>query len=492
MSRSHAGAGGVRGDAALLGIAGMVEYGLQLILPVILVRTLTPEAFGEYRLVWLLASTALAIFPLAVPQSLFHFLPQANQSDRPKLVGNALLFVTIGGLATAALLLLIWSWLPAAVVGLQRYSVLAPAFLALWVIGSLMDVLPTADGHARWQALATVALAVLRTVAIGLVALLGRDVDFVLLAMCVFALTKAALIPLYAHTAASSRGLAIDVQMLGRQVRYALPFAVGNAFFLLRVQADQWIVAANFPPEVFALISIATVALSISTLVRQPLNNATLPRLSHLIGIGQLESARELVAKAYAALALLLLPVLGLLFVVAREVVEIAYTPRYLGAAPLMQLYLVGQMTMVFAAGHLLVIIQAGRLATMISAVCLALSVTLSLAGVYWIGLAGAVAGSIISLLVGEVWALLAVTRRLGTTVAGIMHWKITGRAVGVVSTAVLVTSLARNFAWDGLEVWGRLAATSLTFAIVVAAAATAAGLHRTTIALLAGFPRQA
>jgi O-antigen/teichoic acid export membrane protein len=479
--------GSIRRGATLLGLAGMLEYGLQLVLPVILVRTLTPEAFGDYRLLWLLAGTALAIFPLAVPQSLFHFLPQAEPADRPRLVGNAWLFVTLSGLTAAALLLLSWSWLPASVAGLQRYSLLAPAFLALWVMGSLIDVLPTADGNARWQAQSMALLALLRTLALGLTAVLSRDAAFVMLAMCVFALTKGLLVPLYARTGASVRGLALNGPLLASQLRYALPFAVGNALFMLRVQAEQWIVAAYFPPEVFALISIAAIVLSVATLIRKPLNNATLPRLSELVGSGQRGAACELLAKAYGALAIVLLPVLGLLFVVASEVVEIVYTPRYLGAAPLMQLYLLGQMVTVFAAGHLLVILNAGRLATTISAVCLALSVVLSLAGVRWIGLEGAVAGSIVSLVVGEVWALLAVTRLLNTTVMEVMRWNITGRSVLVVALALAAAWVARDLAFAGFGVWGRLGATGAVFTLVVAAGGFATGLHKASRTLLGG-----
>ena len=86
----------------MLGAAGVIEYGLQLLLPVILVRSLTAEAFGDYRLVWLLATTALAIFPLFIPGSLFHFLPRASPGSRAALMGNSLIFV-VGAGAVAGL-----------------------------------------------------------------------------------------------------------------------------------------------------------------------------------------------------------------------------------------------------------------------------------------------------------------------------------------------------------------------------------------------------
>jgi len=475
---------GVRRGGAFLGVAGLLEYTLQFLLPVILVRTLTPEAFGDYRLVWLLATSALAIFPLAIPLSLFHFLPKAAAPERPVLVGNALLFVALSGLAATALLLLTWRWMPESIAGLQEYSLLVPVFLGLWVAGSLLDVLPTADGNPHWQAGAIVGLGILRTAALGLAAILSQDVSVVLMALCLFALTKTLLALLYARISASTPGLALQGSLLLSQISYALPFAIGNALFLLRVQADQWIVAAFFPPDVFALISIATVSMAVSSLIRQPLNNATLPRLSRIIGEGDLRSAAELLRKTYTALSAVLLPVLGILFVLADELVEIVYTPAYLGAAPLMQLYLLGQMTGVFAAGHLLVILNAGRLATMISAVCLALSITLSLLGVHWFGLSGAVTGSVASLVIGEIWALVAATGRLRTSIAAVLNVQIIAKVLCAISLAIVGALAAKALVLQDLPPWLRIAGAGTTYLAIGATIGMLLRLHRTDFGL--------
>ena len=88
-----------------LAAAGLIEYALQFALPVVLVRYLPKSDFGEYRLVWLLASTGLILFPLFTAQSLFYFLPRATTGDRPKLVGNV--FVSLLALGAFSVLLLL-------------------------------------------------------------------------------------------------------------------------------------------------------------------------------------------------------------------------------------------------------------------------------------------------------------------------------------------------------------------------------------------------
>ena len=473
-------------NAAMLGMAGIVDFVLQLFLPVLLVRSLSQEDFGDYRLVWLLASTATAIFPLYVPQSLFHFLPCGTPGEKPILAGNAWLFVIISGSLAAAVLILTWPQIPSSIQGLQRYSMLVPTFIALWISGSIADVLPMADGNARWQATSKIVLAAIRTSVVGIVAVVTQDAERVLLVMCFAALIRTLFVPLYAYTGAAQRGLGIQPTLLIRQVQYAFPFAMGSALFLLRIQADQWIVAAFFEASVFALLSIAGVVLPISTLIRQSLNDATLPRLSMLVGQGRRQEAAELQSRAFAALSLVLLPLLGLLFVVTSEVVELVYTSTYLQAAQLMRIYLLGQMATVFAAGHLLIILNAGRLAVKISAVCLVISVSLSLAGIKLLGLEGAPIGSVVSLVIGELWALHAVTRILGTSISKVMNWSVTSRAVLIVAIAIVISMFFRTAFLLDLPPLERLIAETGIFLTVVAVGALTTRLQHDVLGLVA------
>jgi hypothetical protein len=84
--------GGLRLGALALAAAGLIEYSLQMILPVILVRHLTPADFGE-SLPGVAARSVCCTFVCAlVPYSLFYHLPAAEGRGRTQVMGNALLF----------------------------------------------------------------------------------------------------------------------------------------------------------------------------------------------------------------------------------------------------------------------------------------------------------------------------------------------------------------------------------------------------------------
>lgn len=471
----------------MLAVAGVVEWVLQILLPVLLVRLLSADEFGDYRLVWLIAATGQAVFSFFIPQSLFYLLPRADAREQRLIVGNTTVFLLAAGLAAGCLLIVAMPYLSPTVQGLQRYSMAAPAFLSLWIAASLVDTLPTADGRAELQAAAVIGLAVIRALLLGLVAVVTRDISAILWSMCILALFKAALPQFYLNRVKGFSGLRTDMRLAVAQVRYALPFAVANGLFLLKLQADQWVVASAFPPAVFALISIAAVMLSISTLIRNPVNNALLPKFNAFLRDGDLERAKALLAKSYAGVSLLLVPVLGLFFVTARDLVEIVYTKRYLGAAPIMQIYLAGQVTGVFAAGHLLASVNLGMQTALVSGVALVFSIVLSVIGVSAFGVNGAALGSVISLVITETWALVMVAKALGTTPFKIVDWGFSGRVVVVVCAATAVVLVARAALSGESNAFVRLFQDSGLYMVLLVLGIAGMGIHRKVISIAMG-----
>jgi O-antigen/teichoic acid export membrane protein len=469
-------------------MGGWVEYGLQLLLPVVLVRYLSPTAFGEYRAVWLLAATVLAIAPFYLPQSLMYFLPRASADTAPKYITAAVLSLA----ASATVVAVMFSTLPmerlpgaAGVAG--RHSLLVASFLGLWVLASLTDVLALAQSRARAQALIVISLAVLRAVLVGGGAFLFGDLQVVLGALCVLALLKCAVIPFLVQSSSTGVRWHTDLPTVRSQWRYVTPFALGNALFLLRGQADQWVVAGRFPADVFAVFSIATVAVSLSNLIRQPALNAYLPTISRLLGEGRRKEAVRLVSTSYSTVAVALLPFIGLLLVLIPDAVELIYTREYAAAAPIMQIYTLGQLVGFFAAGHLLPILGCGRTATAISAAGLILSVLLGTVGAVAFGPIGAAAGSISSLLLGELWALRTTVRKLETRVGDLLDLRLGLRLLVVVIVAAGTTFLVLGWLPAGSPVGGRLVGGGLLYLAVGGVVAALLGLKPVVLRLLSG-----
>lgn len=415
---------GLRASAILLAAAGGVEYGLQMAMPIVLVRFLDATAFGQYRMLWLLASTALALAPAYMPQALFYFLPRAAPGAQRKYVLNVLIYL-IAAACVAAFAVGAWNpLLPrlASNLFIHTHGV-STLFVGLWIVASLLDVLPSADGRARWQAAATVGIAIMRMGLLAGAAFLAGDIFWVVLAMVALAIVKICVMLFYVLRYTGRSADAWDGSTLRAQFRYALPFAVGSALFTLRLQADDWVVASMLTPAVYAVFSIAGVVLPVATLIRQPVYNAMMPYLNRAHARGDLAEMARLIGRSNGATAMVLIPVAGGLLAGAPELIDIVYTAPYRAAAPVMQLYLLGMMMNAFAVGHVLPALEKGRFAAVNNACCLVLSILLGIAGVHYFGFAGAALGSIVAFAMGEGLSLRVVARTLGLKVHALLQW---------------------------------------------------------------------
>src|SRR5437762_4026465 len=87
--------------AISLGAANAIDYAIQFLLPVVLVRYLTPEAFGSYRLLWLVAGTVMAVVTQAMAGGLYYFLPRSGDEEKRLYINQALLYLSAAGLIAA-------------------------------------------------------------------------------------------------------------------------------------------------------------------------------------------------------------------------------------------------------------------------------------------------------------------------------------------------------------------------------------------------------
>lgn len=418
--------------------ANMLDFGLQFLLPVLLVRLLPSAAFADYRLVWLAIGTAMAVAPFALPRSLFYFLPRLAPGARAVYVRRTLLLLLASG-AIAGLLLGPWNaLLPATLRAVDGAAWFMPAFLGLWVAASLIEFLPNARGDMRGQAGVIVALALLRVLMVGAAAFWGRA-DIVFAVLVAYAAIKLTLvlrhIGLHYGWRQGQRPGAVRREpgaaepggagSLRTQLAYVLPFGLSSALFLLRGQADQWVAAALFPASVFAAFSIAAVIMPLLTLVRNSVSNAIAPRLSALQSERDQAGMLRLNQRANLASAYVLLPTLMLCAVLAVHIVTLVYTTAYLAAAGVMRINALALLGVTVEVSTLTVVLGQGRFLLAADAVLLCVSLVASTAGALLFGLPGAALGNALTLVAGNAFSFWRVARVTGVPWRRLQHWSL-------------------------------------------------------------------
>lgn len=400
----------------MLAASGCVEFGLQFLIPMILVRNLAAEDFGKYRIFMLTAGTALALAPAFMPQSLYYFLPRASRQGHGVVIGTVLAYLAGAGIVVAIVASPANPYVGAALREVFAASHgMSALFLMLWIVVSISTVLPVAEGRVSWRVLSDVSIAALRVAAIGLAAAYTHQLAWVVWALALEALVRLGVLAAYLATGTGGARLAFDLGFLRTQFRYCLPFAVGAALFVLRAQADQWIAAAMLSHAAFAAFTIGAVVLPVATLIRQPINSAVLPHISQAFAAGDVGRVVYLLSRSNQVTALILLPAAGVLFAVAPELVSLVFTPKYEAATPVMRIYLLGIMFQSIATGYAFPSLNLGSLAMRINLGCLLFSIACSVVGVYHLGLAGAAIGSVLAFALGEALNFRVMGKQLGS-----------------------------------------------------------------------------
>ena len=461
-----------------VGAAQALELGLQMLLPILLVRILSPDDFGVYRLAWLLVMTVALTVPMGSIESLFFFLPPAATSDRLAYVRQTELYLVLASTGAMLLVVALRGHLPA---GVARAAELGPWIIALttfWVWGTLLDQLPTIEERIRWQTLSSIALSVVRAALSLAVAWYWRDVKALVIALAAVSALKVILLQFYIWKFHRGSAARIERSRIRQQARYAIPTGVNGLLFGLRRQVEQWIVAALFTPVQFAAFSIAAVLAPLLFIARRSVSYVLLPSMSKSHAAGDVTAVLAVNHRVNVTLALVLFPIFAFAFVFADVLISLVYTPAFVAAGDVMRVMIVGWALQVIDMQSLVLLLRASGYAARVNALLLLISIPVSWLGAKFGGLPGAAAGGVAAMFLER--ALLI--RRLSRTVelparrfqpwADLLQFAVMGAAAA---------ALAWVGAWVLLGLRGALAlaAGALICAAAYAAAVMVTGKHR-------------
>jgi O-antigen/teichoic acid export membrane protein len=465
--------------ALSLGAANAFDYAIQFLLPVVLVRYLDADAFGQYRLLWLETGTVMAVVTQAMSGSLYYFLPRSDTEAKRLYINQTLLFLSAAGMLGAWAVSAWNPWLPDKMLDLARHDAIVPAFVMLWVVASMLDLIATAEERVAWQAKATVSLSVLRAAGLSLAAILTRELEPVLLTLLGFVAFKVALLLGYVAKHHGLRGPLMRRRTFADQLRQSAPFGFAGALYGLRMQADQWVAAALFSVGMFASFSIAAVLGPLVHLCRQSVLHAFLPSVSRRQAAGDVAGMLELNSRGNVMVAALVYPLLVFAFVFDEEIVTIVYTANYVAAAAVMRVYTVGMGALVVELATVMLLLRQGAFAMRLGVIALTLSVAVSWSAARDFGLAGAATGSVIAIYVDHAATLWRISRRTGISVGRLQDWRSLGLLLACAALAGLFAWSVTDYFFAGSGALARVFAGGALLASAYAALTVASGAGR-------------
>ena len=416
---------GLRGSVMSLGLAHGLNSALHFVSPIVLVRLLSVDQFGDYRLLWLAASTAMLFAPLGMPRSLQYFLPRSDAADRHAFIDQTFLFMLITAFISALFFLPASPFLPSTMKELVASNgYLVSVFVLFWVAASLIEVLPSALEKYGAQAAFVSVFSIASTSGVLSVAWYFRDVEPVVNFLVGFAVLKYSVLLGFRYKQVGTLAVRVSKGRFVDQLRHAVPFGINGMLTQGRSVTEQWIVAVIFTTGQYAVFSVAAAIYPLLGVLKKSVNSVTVPKMSRLQSQGKVERILELNNKGNIAVSFLLYPVLAFLLVNAGSVVELLYTGTYAGAGNVMRLYACSMFVMAIEISSILIVYQQGPYVMRTSILMILTTIIVGVFGAKLLGLVGVATGGFAAVLVGALRNYTHIVRVTETPLRNIQNWK--------------------------------------------------------------------
>ncbi len=321
-----------RAVSALVGIA----------LPAVLARTLDRSAYGTYKQVYLVANLAMYSLQLGLAQSLFYFVPRAaSEEERRGYIAQTQVALAALGLATFLGLLAFAPFIARRFSDPQFADLALPIALLTGALlaSSPLEISLTSRGKPQWSAFALIASDLTRVALMLGAVLTGHG-----LAGLVWGAALAASARWVASLALSGGSLRARPRWrtVKVQLAYAVPFGLAVLLRQQQLQLHQVFVAARATPSLFALYAVGCMQIPIVSLLYAPVSETLQVRLAGLERSRDAGESARLFGEAVEKLALIFLPLAALLIATARPGIELLFGAKYLAAAPVMRIAVLG------------------------------------------------------------------------------------------------------------------------------------------------------
>jgi O-antigen/teichoic acid export membrane protein len=431
-----------------------LAFGGTFLIPVVLARVFAPEDFGTYKQLLLIFTTLYAVVPLGMAESLYYFLP-----DDPKRAGayvaNAIAFLGAAGIAATALPLIA----PANEATAGHLLALA-AFAGLMLVSAPLEIVMISRKEyttaARTYAVSDLARAALFTIP----ALITGRLEWLLGGAILFAAMRLILALGYL-SAQLGPSLRPDFAALRTQLAYALPFGGAALLDVAQVTFHQYAVSYRYSAAAFALYSVGCLQIPLVEFLAGPAGNVMMVRMAELRD--DRAAVRRLWHDMTRKLALVFVPLVVLVELLAGDLIVFLFTPLYAASVPIFRIWCLTTLLPVFQTDAVLRVHARTRFLLALNLLrLLAIAATIGPA-LQTFGLPGAALVTVATLAVTKGLALLHLRSLLGTGVAALAPWGALTRIVGTAMVASVPALIVSAGTTDATFL--RIAVLSLVYA---------------------------
>ena len=421
---------------AIILMAGRtLAFAASFAMPIVLVRIFSQSEFGTYKQLFLIYTTLYAIAQCGLAESLFYFLPE-KPAAAGRYVANALLGLTVAGAGCLGLLLLLVHPLERGFHNpeLGPYLPLIGVFLLLMLVSATLEIVMTARKQHGYAFGSYAVSGVLRAAFCIVPAVLMGGLKGLLLGVIMFAVLRCLTTLLYLRSEYRT-GLRFGRVQLKPHLAYALPFAFAVLVDTSQSNLHFYAVSSFFDTATYAIYAVGCLQVPLVDLLMTSTCNVMMVRMREVPGPqATLEIWRDVTRK----LAMVFVPMVVGLLVVAPRLIVTLFTENYARSTPIFMLW---TLTMLFP-----VLLTDGALRAYAQTGYLILTNIVKLvivAGCIWwfmsaFGLVGAVLATLLAALAAKIMALARIKRLLRCSLRQLLPWRSLGLIIAIAGVAAV------------------------------------------------------
>ena len=310
---------------------------INLFLPLVLVRILSPDQVGRYSIFFLYVTLSSGLLMVSgLSNGLYYWTgkyPEAKTEVRQSwtlLLGITFTLCAIG---------LVFAERLAPLVKISNLDLRLLLLSAPFNLGSFyMEDLMIARGDIWTGSWYSSGCSVLRTMSLLAAAWRTRDVESMLWVFFVVSLVRLSIGWFLLHRTRELRFI-FSWEKTKNVLRYALPLSTAMLSSLMFQNVDQMILSFRLSPTEFAFYSMGCLAIPPLLSLEMSVNRLLIPRLSLAFANEEYTRATTLFSEAVSELFRFLLPAAVGLMIYSQPIVWILFTDRYLAAAHFLRIY---------------------------------------------------------------------------------------------------------------------------------------------------------
>jgi O-antigen/teichoic acid export membrane protein len=461
----------------LLSFGRLLSTLMALAAMAVLARVLTTHDFATYNQVIVVHQLVSPLLMMGLSQTLLFFLPGETRRVRAVLVENLLL---LGGMGAAFSLFLLFGG-NRLIASLMNNPLLAGAlwlfvpYAVLVLPAHAIDACLTSRNRVNQLVVYNLSSRIVGFLLIAVACLVWRSLGATVMATVLGAAIALGPALWLMFRACDEGEWRPRLSSMMEMMKYSVPLGIGNTLTGMAFAMDKFLVSALCTPEQFAVYVLGATEIPLIGIIVMSVIAVITPEMAASYKQGRVSDVVSLWNRATLKCGTLMLPLMGLLLVVAPEIVTVLFSAKYAGSAYPLRVYalLIPLRTVSFSA--IFTAMDSTKMLTAGGGLMLAANLVAALCLIPWIGPTGAAWATVLSCWMMGMFYLHRISKNTGIPLRNLIPWGPLARMLGLMMAAAIP---AMVILWLLPQVpWLRLIVGSLVYGSVVAALYVRSGL---------------